>query len=67
MTCAAIGVRNSAGMIVGSVAISAPTGQISGTRERELERVLRDASNQVSKYYRSGQVRRPSAGTGGVR
>lgn len=59
MTCAAIGVRNGAGMLVGSVAISAPSGEISSSRERELERLLRDASNQVSKYYRSGQLRRP--------
>jgi len=61
MTCAAIGVRNGAGMLVGSVAISAPSGEISGSRERELERLLRDTSNQVSKYYRSGQLRRPGA------
>lgn len=67
MTCAANGVRNGAGMIVGSVAVSAPSSQISGTRERELERVLRDASNQVSKYYRSGQVRRSAADMSGVR
>lgn len=60
MTCAAIGVRNGAGMLVGSVAISAPSGEISGSRERELERQLRDVSNQVSKYYRSGQLRRPA-------
>ena len=57
MTCAAVGVRNGAGMVVGAVAISAPSGEISAGRERELERHLRDASNQVSKYYRSGQVR----------
>lgn len=60
MTCAAIGVRNGAGMLVGSVAISAPSGQVSAARERVLERLLRDASNQVSKYYRSGQVRKTS-------
>jgi IclR family acetate operon transcriptional repressor len=61
MTCAAIGVRNGAGMLVGSVAISAPSREISGSRERELERLLRGTSNQVSKYYRSGQLRRPGA------
>lgn len=60
MTCAAIGVRNGAGMLVGSVAISAPTEEISGNRERELERLLRDTSNQVSRYYRSGQLRSSS-------
>jgi IclR family acetate operon transcriptional repressor len=57
MTCAAVGVRNGAGMIVGAVAISAPSGEISTTRERELERHLRDTANHVSKYYRSGQLR----------
>jgi IclR family acetate operon transcriptional repressor len=57
MTCAAVGVRNGAGMIVGAVAISAPSQEISSARERELERHLRDASNHVSKYYRSGQLR----------
>ncbi|MCU1404201.1 MAG: hypothetical protein JWQ43_504 [Glaciihabitans sp.] len=58
MTCAAIGVRNGAGMIVGAVAISAPSGEIPRQRELELEHHLRDTANQVSKYYRSGQVRR---------
>jgi IclR family acetate operon transcriptional repressor len=58
MTCAAVAVRNGAGMIVGAVAISAPSDEISPARERELERTLRDASNHVSKYYRSGQVRK---------
>ena len=57
MTCAAIGVRNGAGMVVGSVAISAPSGEVSSARERVFEKLLRDAANQVSKYYRSGQVR----------
>ncbi|MBC7517492.1 MAG: IclR family transcriptional regulator [Microbacteriaceae bacterium] len=57
MTCAAVGVRNTAGMIVGAVAISAPSTQISTAREQVLERQLRDVANQVSKYYRSGQVR----------
>jgi IclR family acetate operon transcriptional repressor len=57
MTCAAVGVRNGAGMIVGAVAISAPSGEISVARERELERHLRDTANHVSKYYRSGQLR----------
>ncbi|MEA9985560.1 MULTISPECIES: IclR family transcriptional regulator [Subtercola] len=61
MTCAAVGVRNGAGMVVGAVAISAPSEQISRVRERELERYLRDASNHVSRYYRSGQTRKPGA------
>lgn len=58
MTCAAIGVRNGAGMVVGSVAISARSSEVPRSRERELERHLRDTANQVSRYYRSGQVRR---------
>ena len=58
MTCAAIAVRNSSGMIVGAVAVSAPSGEITPERERRLEYLLRDSSNQVSKYYRSGQLRR---------
>jgi DNA-binding IclR family transcriptional regulator len=56
-TCAAVGVRNSAGMIVGAVAISAPSPEISPARELELERYLRDTSNHVSRYYRAGTVR----------
>ncbi|RFA08615.1 hypothetical protein B7R54_04755 [Subtercola boreus] len=61
MTCAAVGVRNGAGMIVGAVAISAPSEQIDPARERALERYLRDASNHVSTYYRSGQLRKAAA------
>jgi len=57
MTCAAIGVRNGAGMIVGAVAVSAPSSEVTPAREKELERRLRDAANHVSKYYRSGQLR----------
>ncbi|MCU1477841.1 MAG: hypothetical protein JWQ64_2534 [Subtercola sp.] len=58
MTCAAVGVRNGAGMIVGAVAISAPSARISPLREHALERHLRDASNHISTYYRSGQLRK---------
>ena len=61
--CAAIGVRNGAGMIVGSVAISAPAAEFTVGRKREIERLLRDTSNQVSRYYRSGQLRRASTAT----
>ena len=61
--CAAIGVRNGAGMIVGSVAISAPAAEFTAGRKREIERLLRDTSNQVSRYYRSGQLRRASTAT----
>lgn len=57
MTCAAIGIRSDAGMIVGSVAISVPSTEITPVREIELERLLRDTANQVSRYYRSGHTR----------
>lgn len=53
LTCAAVGVHNGAGMVVGAVAISSPTSQM-GTRGPSLERLLRDTSNQISKYYRTG-------------
>jgi IclR family transcriptional regulator, acetate operon repressor len=61
MTCAAIGVRSGAGMIVGSVAVSAPSAEVTPAREKELERRLRDAANHVSRYYRSGQLRQATA------
>ncbi len=57
MTCAAIGIRSGAGMIVGSVAISVPSTEITPVREIEIERLLRDTANQVSRYYRSGHTR----------
>lgn len=56
MTCAAIGVRNGAGMVVGSVAISTPSQDMSPAREKELERRLRDAANRISRYYRTTQA-----------
>lgn len=54
-TCAAVGVRNGIGMVVGSVAISADSAEVRG-RERELELELRDAANRVSKFYRTGSA-----------
>lgn len=57
MTCAAIGVRSSSGMVVGSVAVSVPSVEITPRREDELELQLRDTANQVSRYYRSGGLR----------
>ncbi|GAA4684314.1 IclR family transcriptional regulator [Frondihabitans cladoniiphilus] len=63
MTCAATAVRNAAGMIVGSVAISAPSAELSERRRHEVERHLRDSSNVVSRYYRSGALRRASTAT----
>ncbi len=62
-TCAAVGVRNASGMIVGSVAISAPTAALTPARRRNIEHLLRDAANQVSRYYRSGETRRASTAT----
>ena len=56
-TCAAIGVRDAAGLTVGSVAISAPTETIAG-RERIVERALREASGEVSRYFRAGGIHR---------
>ena len=57
MTCAAVGIRNTTGMVVGAVAVSATSAQISSSRVRILEHHLRDSSNQISKYFRSGQLR----------
>lgn len=55
-TCAAVGVHNGAGMVVGSVAVSADTASMVG-REREIEVALRDSANKVSKYFRTGLAR----------
>lgn len=57
MTCAAIGVHNGAGALIGAVAVSAPSGEVTGDRERTLERTLRETANNVSRYYRSGTMR----------
>lgn len=55
-TCAAVGVRNGAGMIVGSVAVSADTAYMVG-REKQVEVALRETANMVSKYFRTGTAR----------
>ena len=52
-TCAAVGVHNGAGMIVGSVAVSTDSALILG-RESEIEMALRNAANRISKYLRTG-------------
>ena len=57
MTCAAVGVRNSAGLLVGSVAISARADTIA-SREHDLERMLLETAAGISRYFRSGIVRR---------
>jgi DNA-binding IclR family transcriptional regulator len=54
-TCAAIGVRNAAGLVVGSVAISTDARDLP-SREQELEKFLRESSAQVSRYFRSGST-----------
>lgn len=54
-TCAAVGVRNGTGLIIGSVAISGDTTEVTG-RDRELEIALRNAANRVGKYYRTGSL-----------
>jgi len=53
-TCSAVGVHNGAGMIVGSVAVSADSSFMAG-RERDVEMALRDTANKVSKYFRTGR------------
>jgi IclR family acetate operon transcriptional repressor len=52
-TCAAVGVRNGAGMVIGAVAVSAETEFMLG-REAQVEISLRETANQVSKYFRTG-------------
>lgn len=52
-TCAAVGVHNAAGRVVGAVAVSADTATITG-QERQVENTLRNAANNVSKYFRMG-------------
>lgn len=50
LTCAAVGVRDGAGRIAGSVAISG--GASLRQREQEVDRALREAANTVSRYLR---------------
>ncbi|WP_144720593.1 IclR family transcriptional regulator [Agrococcus jejuensis] len=61
MTCAAVGVRDRSGAIVGAVAVSAPSRTVDARRQRDLERHLRDVANQVSRCCRSGQPRDAAA------
>lgn len=53
--CAAVGVRNAAGMLVGAVAISAQVADLGDLRQREVERRLRDTANRVSSHYRAAR------------
>jgi len=59
VSCAAVGIRNGAGALMGAVAISAPSKAVSPARERELERILRDVSSRLSQNYRSVQRLNP--------
>jgi DNA-binding IclR family transcriptional regulator len=54
-TCAAVGVHNGAGMVVGSVAVSADSDFMKG-REQQVEVALRETANMVSKYFRMGSA-----------
>lgn len=55
MSCAAVGVRDGAGLVVGSVAVSAAARNLDG-REREVELLLRQSSARLGRYFRSGTV-----------
>ncbi|TFD47281.1 IclR family transcriptional regulator [Cryobacterium frigoriphilum] len=55
MSCAAVGVRDGAGLVVGSVVISARAHDLTG-REREIELLLRESGARLSRYFRSGTV-----------
>jgi len=56
-TCAAVGVRNGIGMVIGSVAVSADSRLVQGPqREHEIENLLRETANEVSRYYRTGSA-----------
>jgi Transcriptional regulator len=52
MACGAVGVYNPAGMVVGAVAVSAPTDELR-QRRREVDRLLREYASQLSRYFRS--------------
>lgn len=54
-TCAAAAVRGASGVLLGSVAVSAPDAALAG-RQAEVERVLRDSASRVSRFYRSGRT-----------
>lgn len=58
-TCAAVGVRNGAGMIIGSVAVSADSLYMLG-QEDAVGGALRETANTVSQYFRMG------SGAGGL-
>jgi DNA-binding IclR family transcriptional regulator len=60
MSCAAVGVRDDAGLMVGSVAVSARARDFDG-RERAVEHLLRESGARLSRYFRSGtQPSRPT-------
>jgi IclR family acetate operon transcriptional repressor len=53
-TCAAVGVRDAAGMLVGAVAVSSPSSAVDAGRQRRLDRALRESASRMSRYYRTG-------------
>lgn len=50
-TCAAAAIRDVSGVLIGSVAISAPNAQLAHGRP-EVEQALRATASQVSRFYR---------------
>lgn len=60
MSCAAVGVRDGDGLMVGSVAVSARASDFDG-RERTVEHLLRESGARLSRYFRSSTLpaRRP--------
>lgn len=57
-TCAAVPVRNGAGMQVGAMAMSTPSSKARG-RMREIESTLREHAGLASSYLRGGTVTVP--------
>lgn len=56
MACGAVAVHAPAGIIIGSVAVSASPEELR-LRQREIDRLLREYASQISRFYRSGTAR----------
>lgn len=54
-TCAAAAIRGGNGLLLGSVAISAPDAVLAG-RTEEVEAAVRTTASRISRYYRQGQI-----------
>ncbi|GAB3051550.1 IclR family transcriptional regulator [Sediminivirga luteola] len=54
-TCAAVGVRNGSGLVIGSVAVSMPARNAED-RPRQVESCLREYAGHASRYLRSGST-----------